>query len=114
MGGDVCDRCGQSAAEGSPLKRCSRCQLAYYCSPECAKQAWKAGHKQACRAPGQFDVGDKVQVQWLVSRPEHNGEIVEVRGPAPGGTGRIATAMIGGDVEVSLKPENLRRLRPTA
>ena len=38
-----------------------------------------------------------------------NGQIVEVRGPAPGGTGRIATAMIGGEVEVALKPENIVR-----
>ena len=114
VGGDRCDRCGQLATEDAPLKRCSRCQLAFYCSQTCARQAWKAGHKTACRAPGQFELGDKAQVQGLVSRPELNGEILEIRGPAPGGTGRIATAAIGGEVEVSLKPANLRRLRPTA
>jgi tetratricopeptide (TPR) repeat protein len=114
VGGDRCDRCGQPASENAPLKRCARCQLAYYCSPECSKQAWKAGHKAACRAPGQFEVGDKVQVQGLVSQPQLNGSILEVRGAAPGGAGRIATALIGGEVEKALKPENLRRLRPVA
>ena len=114
VGGDRCDRCGQSAAEDVPLKRCGRCQVAYYCSPECSKQAWKAGHKSACRAPGQFEAGDMVQVQGLVSQPELNGKILEVRGAAPGGTGRIAAALIGGEVEKALKPENLRRLRPVA
>jgi len=113
VGGNTCDRCDQSAPEGALLKRCSRCQLAFYCSRECAKQAWKAGHKTSCRAAGQFEIGDKVQIQGLVSWPEQNGEIVEVRGTAPGGTGRIAAAMIGGEVVVSLDPKNLRRLRPS-
>ena len=114
VGGDRCDRCGHAAAEDQPLKRCSRCQLAYYCSRECAKQAWKAGHRSACRAPGQFDVGDKVHVQGLVSQPQLNGKIVEVRGTAPGDTGQIAVAMIGGEDETALEPENLRRLRLVA
>jgi len=114
VGGDRCDRCGHAAAEDQPLKRCSRCQLAYYCSRECAKQAWKAGHRSACRAPGQFDVGDKVLVQGLVSQPQLNGKIVEVRGTAPGDTGQIAVAMIGGEDQTALEPENLRRLRPVA
>ena len=114
VGGDACDRCGETAGEAQRLKRCGRCQLAYYCSPACAKAAWVAGHKHACRAPDQFEVGDKVQVQGLRSRPELNGDIVEVRGPAPGDLGRFAVAMIGGDTDLSLKPENLRRLRPSA
>ena len=114
VGGDKCDQCGEAAGEAERLKRCGRCQLAYYCSPVCAKAAWVAGHKHACRAPGQFEVGDKVQIQGVLSRPEINGSIVEVHGPAPSDPGRLAVAMIGGDREVSLKPENLRRLRPSA
>ena len=47
------------------LKQCGRCQLAHYCSKACSKAAWKAGHKVACRAPGQFEVGDKVFVQAM-------------------------------------------------
>ena len=114
VGGDKCDQCGEAASEAERLKRCGRCQLAYYCSPVCARAAWVVGHKHACRAPGQFEVGDKAQIQGVLSRPEINGDIVEVRGPAPSDSGRLAVAVIGGDTEFSLKPVNLRRLRPSA
>lgn len=29
--------------------RCSRCKIAYYCSPECQKMHWCNGHKDVCR-----------------------------------------------------------------
>lgn len=50
---DFCDRMGKET--GCPkgnLKRCGRCKVAMYCSPECSKSDWKEGkHKLAC-----FDV----------------------------------------------------------
>jgi len=97
VNGDKCDQCGAKPDSTEvKLRWCGRCSMACYCSPECAKVAWKAGHKQACRAPGQYEVGDLVMVSGLASKPELNGKIVEVCGPAPGNTGRIATAAIGG------------------
>ena len=65
VGGSVCDACGAAPGPGkSPtLKRCSRCKEAYYCNAECAKAAWRRGHKKACRAAGQFEVGDWVLVK---------------------------------------------------
>ena len=39
-----CENCN---AEGAS-KRCSRCEVAWYCSKECQKQAWKRGHRAKC------------------------------------------------------------------
>ncbi len=115
VGGDRCDQCGAEAPEEKPLKKCGRCRMAFYCSKECAKAAWRGGHKQACRSPGQFHVGDLVVVRGLESRPELNGIIVVVLGELR--EGRIPTAPMGSENEggkFSLKPSNLRRLRPSA
>jgi hypothetical protein len=49
----VCGRCGKAAGTGSvPAKlwRCGRCKAASYCSAECQRAAWKAGHKADCRS----------------------------------------------------------------
>ena len=55
VGGDACDTCGKAgrvaaataAAEGvAKLSKCQRCQAACYCSKQCQRQAWNAGHKQ--------------------------------------------------------------------
>jgi hypothetical protein len=49
----VCGRCGKAAGTGSvpaKLLRCSRCKGAWYCSAECQKVAWAAGHKAECRS----------------------------------------------------------------
>lgn len=32
--------------------RCTKCKKAYYCSIQCQKKDWKAGHRQRCRAEG--------------------------------------------------------------
>jgi hypothetical protein len=115
VGGDRCDQCGVEPPETKPLKMCGRCRMAFYCSKDCAKAAWRGGHKQACRAPGQFNVGDQVVVRGLVGRSELNGSIVVVRGELS--EGRIPTGPIGSENEdggFSIKPSNLRRLRPSA
>jgi hypothetical protein len=40
----VCEACGQVGAD----KRCSRCMGSVYCSIECQRKHWKAGHKHKC------------------------------------------------------------------
>ena len=42
-----CHGCGKEAKRDD-LKSCTRCGLARYCSRECQKAHWKAGHKAAC------------------------------------------------------------------
>ena len=105
----------EAALKDAMAQMCGRCRMAFYCSKDCAKAAWRGGHKQACRAPGQFNVGDQVVVRGLVGRSELNGSIVVVRGELS--EGRIPTGPIGSENEdggFSIKPSNLRRLRPSA
>jgi len=42
--GSQCSQCGK---KGSELKRCGRCNRAWYCDAECQKVHWKV-HKPAC------------------------------------------------------------------
>ncbi|GAQ82416.1 hypothetical protein KFL_001100300 [Klebsormidium nitens] len=49
---DSCQVCGDLKAEGgSLLKVCGRCnsEQVKYCSKECQKTAWQAGHRRACQ-----------------------------------------------------------------
>lgn len=41
-----CAECGKSPVH---LMRCSQCKAVYYCSKECQRQGWKAGHKALCK-----------------------------------------------------------------
>lgn len=43
-----CAFCKQMATEGVTLKKCSACKAVVYCSPQCQRKDWKAGHKQKC------------------------------------------------------------------
>ena len=65
VAGAACDRCGvaRGYTKTGRLKACSRCSLAYYRCKECQKAAWKAGHREACRKPGEIKVDD-----WMVLR----------------------------------------------
>lgn len=45
----VCASCNATMAKGIDLKSCARCKVTYYCSRECQKNHWKAGHKLVCR-----------------------------------------------------------------
>lgn len=41
----MCARCHKGGPE---LKKCQRCSAVVYCSQECQRADWKAGHKLAC------------------------------------------------------------------
>lgn len=43
-----CAFCKQMVTEGVTLKKCSACKAVVYCSCQCQKKDWKAGHKQIC------------------------------------------------------------------
>ena len=46
---DFCQTCNaQSTDESVTLSQCSRCKVVKYCSVDCQKQDWKAGHKKQC------------------------------------------------------------------
>ncbi|KIY94383.1 hypothetical protein MNEG_13578 [Monoraphidium neglectum] len=45
-----CGACGKTAADGARLRLCSGCRAARFCSDACYKAAWKAGHRQECKA----------------------------------------------------------------
>jgi hypothetical protein len=116
IGGTHCDCCGKSRQELglATLMICTRCKMACYCSKECQKAQWKAGHKQACRKPGQIEVGDWMQLQGLVSQPQLNTKVGEIRGPAENSSsGRWAFYLLDEDRVISVSSERLKRLRPT-
>lgn len=112
-GGGKCDCCGKKAEamDGGELLQCSRCKMAYYCTAECQKRRWKAGHKQACRAPDQIEPGDVMLVTGIVSKPELNKKLVKIDRLA--GNGRWIVNVVGNSPQtVSLASKNLVHIRP--
>jgi hypothetical protein len=114
-GGKYCDCCDKSGEELGldELATCSRCKLAFYCSSECQKKAWYAGHKQACRKKGQIELGDVMVLQGLSNRTDLNGRFVFV---ADKGTsqGKWLVRLTNADTPMSVSGKNLVRLRPEA
>eukprot|EP00899_Mesostigma_viride_P026483 jgi/Mesvir1/7019/Mv09150-RA.1 len=47
----LCNACGMVEPTDKKFPVCARCHLARYCSTECQKVDWKAGHKEACCLP---------------------------------------------------------------
>jgi len=45
-----CSNCLSTEGVLGHYKKCSRCSEVFYCSPECQKADWKAGHKKSCNA----------------------------------------------------------------
>ena len=43
-------KCGATAATNTNMKKCSICQIVFYCSKECQKADWRR-HKVDCRDP---------------------------------------------------------------
>jgi hypothetical protein len=119
VGGKVCDCCAKPREDTglTSLLVCARCKMAFYCSADCQKKQWKAGHKQACRKQGQIEVGDYMKLQGLTSKPELNGQFVQVTAPMVASSGRWPVQVqvnreTTGAQAISVKPENLERIRP--
>jgi len=119
VGGAECDFCKKTLHElaqltaVNTLQRCNRCKRAFYCNKECQKKQWRAGHKQACREPGQIEAGDYVRLHGLERRPELNGFIVEVVQPAPNKEGRWQVKIPGEESRCfSVATKSIGTLRP--
>lgn len=120
VSGSACDHCGAArGGAGKALHKCGRCGLAHYCSKECQRAQWKAGHRTACRAPGEIKVGDRVMLNNVANIDEykgvHNGMIVEVQ-RAGSEKGKWEVGMVGGEMgdSISIATAELKRLRPVA
>ncbi|KAJ3075284.1 hypothetical protein HDU98_008640 [Podochytrium sp. JEL0797] len=70
-----CDSCGE---RNSTLKKCESCRTESYCSRECQRIAWKAGHKQICRPHDEIKRGDFVWVDGLTSSSDWNKDFALV------------------------------------
>ena len=113
VGGDKCDVCSLTRATlGRTLNCCSRCKLAYYCSKECQVSAWKNGHKQACRKPGQIKVGDIMKIARV--HPAADGQLVRIVGTDPNRPGRwmVQLLIVSQCPPSSYATENLVHIRP--
>jgi hypothetical protein len=115
VGGANCDCCGKIRQELGLtfLNLCTRCKMAYYCSKECQKAQWKAGHKQACRKEGQIEIGDLMQLQGLVIQPQLNGLLTKIQGPADTSSGsRWAVYLLPDEDRVlAVSADRLKHLR---
>ncbi|CAB9530147.1 expressed unknown protein [Seminavis robusta] len=123
VGGGACDCCGKTLKElkVSSLKSCPRCMSMYYCSHECQKRAWKAGHKKACRPGKMIKPGDIMQlVPGLKHMPDLNGELVEIMEPDHAKEGYWIVRLLVEEVAVatnsegpeSIKGSKMRHIRP--
>jgi len=43
-----CHCCGQLESAPRTFQSCRQCRQVYYCSRDCQKKQWKAGHKLEC------------------------------------------------------------------
>jgi tetratricopeptide (TPR) repeat protein len=117
-----CDQCGVEGAK-SAFKYCAACREAIYCSPECQRTHWKAGHKHKCvkqvkadapaapppipPPPPPIAVGAAVVIGGIVSQPSLNGSRGSVTGGPDPETGRWAVRCAVDGKSRKLKPANL-------
>ena len=71
---NLCSYCGVLSKDEEPLKRCSACSNARYCSTDCQARHWKMkgpnGHKTMCSRGGagkKMSVGSRVVISGLKS-----------------------------------------------
>ncbi|KAJ3075289.1 hypothetical protein HDU98_008647 [Podochytrium sp. JEL0797] len=100
-----CDSCGE---RNPALKKCESCRMEWYCSRECQRIAWKAGHKQFCRPHDKFKTGDFVWLDGLPSSLDWDRQFAFVE-DFDEERGRW---IVSSDVNrrASIKPENLTRM----
>ena len=118
VGGNACDGCGKTLQDLGldKFECCSRCNMAYYCSKSCQREAWRAGHKKACRKPDEIRAGDCMMLTGLKKRPEMNGKVVRIMAAAEK-EGRWmvtekSTTYTNETTCVSIATGNLRHIRP--
>jgi hypothetical protein len=115
VGGNKCDCCKKTREDlgMKTLLYCSGCSMASYCSKECQKKQWKAGHKQACRKKSQIEIGDVMKLSALQARPDLNDTLVTVVNPHPSKEGRwVVRGMNPPQEVVSVLAKNLLHIRP--
>uniref|UniRef100_A0A7S2PP54 MYND-type domain-containing protein n=1 Tax=Leptocylindrus danicus TaxID=163516 RepID=A0A7S2PP54_9STRA len=114
VGGNVCDACGKTYAElgMKQLKKCTRCMNAFYCSVECQRTQWRAGHKEACRKPGQIEPGDLMKLVKLQRRSDLNGLIVETVTALSDRDGNRWKVDLGNQRMFDVNVCNLEHIRP--
>jgi hypothetical protein len=115
VGGNKCDCCKKTREDLGikTLFYCSGCSMASYCSKECQKKQWKAGHKQACRKKSQIEIGDVMKLSELQSRPDLNDTLVTVVEPDPSKEGRwVVRGMNPPQEVISVSAKKLLRIRP--
>ena len=109
-GGEFCDQCERTKSQAGVDKflKCSRCNVAFYCSVECQKKAWKDWHSHFCkhRQPGKFLNGDPCRIIGLKNEDKRslNGQCVTVCGEAETAgkwTCKIGCFLPGMDPDVS-------------
>ena len=59
IAGAWCDHCRRARSSDRQLHRCAKCRMAYYCSAECQRDAWRE-HRGRCRPAGACMEGDFV------------------------------------------------------
>jgi MYND finger len=119
--GNSCDCCGKTLEElqADFFERCTRCQMVFYCSEACQREHWKRqGHKKACRAPGQIEVGDDmmlvgdgsdpVYIFKVIARVEETTNRWQVE-PYKNGDECVT---LDGDDFITVDGDDLSRLRP--
>ncbi|ORY41615.1 hypothetical protein BCR33DRAFT_336597 [Rhizoclosmatium globosum] len=123
--GFKCDVCGILAVDESgekevlnSLKKCNSCYSKFYCSVECQRKAWKAGHKKMCRAPTDLVKFDLVRIHGLKNEMYSqmmNGSVFEVRGPllprpTDGSPVKWRISIMGGNKQLVIKEMNITRV----
>lgn len=77
-----CLECGEEETDELKLLRCAQCKTARYCSKECQKANWRAGHKQLCKSRSADSVATREQ-QLLESAKLKPEQIIQENAPLP-------------------------------
>ena len=101
----TCTCCG---AASSSLKRCGRCHAASYCSVDCQRNDWKAGHKAACI------VSDGAAAMPVRGQPagaqQHPPRAPEQQPPAAPGSAEERVAPLLDELRTTMAGTDTRRL----
>lgn len=114
VGGTSCDFCSKTLQEfgRANFHQCERCMMAYYCSHDCQRKSWKAGHKQACRQPGQIETNDTMILFVKdTNLAQYHGMAVKVAACLDSGVVSVQVLEHGSECTLTVFPENLRHAR---